>query len=157
MAAKKDKPRFPALDNRRARYEFEFVDTYEAGLVLQGTEVKALRAGTANLSDAYCYFRQGELWVRNLFIGEYTHGTYANHEAKRPRKLLLKRRELAKLEKRVREKGLTIVPVRVYMSDRGLVKMQVALARGKKVHDKRDSLKKKDERRALDRAKTARL
>ena len=150
-----NKPRFTTIDNRRARYEYEFIDTYEAGIVLQGTEVKALRAGEANLADAYCYFRKDELWVRNLFIKEYRHGTDANHEPTRPRKLLLKARELRKLDKKVREKGLTIIPTKVYMNDRGLVKVGVALARGKNTYDKRDSLKKKDGKRELDRARKA--
>ena len=154
MAAK-DKPKFTTISNRRARYEYEFVDTYEAGMVLSGTEVKALRAGEANLADAYCYFRKDELWVRNFYIKEYRHGTDANHEPSRPRKLLLKARELKKLDKKIREKGLTIVPTKVYMNDRGLVKMGIALARGKNTYDKRDSLKKKDGKRELERAKKA--
>ena len=154
MAAK-DKPKFTTISNRRARYEYEFVDTYEAGIVLTGTEVKALRAGEATISDAYCYFRREELVVRNLFIKEYAHGTDANHDPKRPRKLLLKRRELRRLDKRVKEKGFTIVPVKLYMNTRGFVKMEIALARGKNTFDKRDSLKKKDQRRELDRVRAA--
>ena len=154
MAAK-DKPKFTTISNRRARYEYEFVDTYEAGIVLTGTEVKALRAGEATISDAYCYFRREELVVRNLFIKEYAHGTDANHDPKRPRKLLLKRRELRRLDKRVKEKGFTIVPVKLYMNARGFVKMEIALARGKNTFDKRDSLKKKDQRRELDRVRAA--
>ena len=150
-----NKPRFTTLDNRRARYEYEFVDTYEAGIMLQGTEVKALRAGEANLADAYCYFQRGELFVRNFYIKEYRFGTDANHDPVRPRKLLLKARELRKLDKKIREKGLTIIPTKVYMNDRGLVKMGIALARGKNTYDKRDSLKKKDSKRELERAKKA--
>jgi len=119
--------------------------------MLQGTEVKALRAGEANVSDAYCFFKKEELFIRNLYIKEYKHGTDANHDPKRERKLLLRRRELKKLEKKIKEKGLTIVPVKVFMTDRGLVKLEIALARGKNTYDKRDSLKKKDQRRDLDR------
>ena len=151
--SKKDSP--VRIVNRRARYEFEFVDEYTAGIVLTSTEVKALRAGEANMADAYCYFQRDELWVRNLFIKEYAHGTDANHEPKRPRKLLLKRRELRRLDKRVREKGLTIVPVQLWMNERGLVKLDIALARGKNTYDKRDTLKKADQRRELSRAKAA--
>ena len=147
-----NKPKFSTLDNRRARYEYEFVETYEAGIMLTGTEVKALRAGEANLADAYCYFKRGELFIKNFFIKEYSHGTDANHDPMRQRKLLLKRRELQKLDKKVREKGLTLVPVKVYMNERAIVKVQIALARGKKTYDKRDTLRKKDEKRSLDRA-----
>ncbi len=153
--ASANKPKFATISNRRARYEFEFIDTFDAGIMLQGTEVKALRAGEANIADAYCYFRKDELWIRALYIKEYRHGTDANHDPKRERKLLLKRRELKKLDKKVKEKGLTIVPVKLFMNERGLVKLQIALARGKNTYDKRDTLKKKDEKRALDRAKAA--
>ena len=146
-----NKPRFATIDNRRARYEYEFVDTYEAGLMLLGTEVKALRAGEANLADAYCFFKRGELWIKNLYIKEYKHGTAANHEPTRQRKLLLKRRELLKLDKKIREKGFTIVPTKLFMNERGIVKCEIALARGKKTFDKRDSLKKADNKRELDR------
>ena len=150
-----NKPKFTTLSNRRARFEFEFVDTYTAGIMLRGTEVKALRAGEANMADAYCYFKKDELYIRNLYIKEYLHGTDANHDPKRQRKLLLKRRELKRLDKKVKEKGLTIVPVKLFMNDRGLVKLEIALARGKNTYDKRDSLKQKDNKRALDRAKAA--
>ena len=155
MATSK-KPRFSAIDNRRARYEYEFVDTYEAGIMLSGTEVKSLRAGEANLADAYCYFKRDELWIKSLFIKEYKHGTAANHDPVRQRKLLLKKRELAKLDKKIREKGLTIVPTKLWMNDRGIVKCNIALARGKKTYDKRDSLKKADNKRELDRLKNYR-
>ena len=153
--ATSNKPRFATIDNRRARYEYEFIDTYEAGIMLQGTEVKALRAGEANLADAYCFIKRGELWIKNLFIKEYKHGTAANHEPTRVRKLLLKRRELTKLDKKIREKGFTIVPTKLWMNDRGIVKCGIALARGKKTFDKRDSLKKADNKRELDRMKNA--
>ncbi len=151
-----NKPRFSSIDNRRARFEYEFIDTYEAGIMLQGTEVKALRAGEANLSDAYCFFKRDELWIKNLFIKEYKHGTANNHEPTRVRKLLLKRRELEKLDKKIREKGLTIVPTKLWMNERGIVKCGIALARGKKTFDKRDSLKKADNKRELDRLKNFR-
>ena len=154
--ATKNKPKFTTISNRRARFEYEFIDTFEAGIMLQGTEVKALRAGEANMADAYCYFKRDELYIRNLYIKEYVHGTDANHDPKRQRKLLLKRRELKKLDKKVKEKGLTIVPVKLFMNDHGLVKIEIALARGKNTFDKRDSLKKKDQKRDLDRMKAVR-
>lgn len=153
--ATKNKPKFSVIDNRRARYEFEFIDTYDAGIILRGTEVKALRAGEANMADAYCFFKRDELWIKNLFIKEYINGSDANHDPKRERKLLLKRRELKKLDKKVKEKGFTIVPLKLFMTDRSLVKLSIALARGKNTFDKRDTLKKKDQRRDLDRAKNA--
>ena len=155
--ASTNKPKFAAISNRRARFEYEFIDTYVAGIVLQGTEVKALRAGEANLADAYCFFKKDELYIQKLYIMEYAFGTDANHDPKRMRKLLLKRRELKKLDKKVKEKGFTIVPVKLFMNDRGLVKLEIALARGKNTYDKRDSLKKKDQQRDLDRLKSVRF
>lgn len=149
--ASTNKPKFSVIDNRRARFEFEFIDTFEAGILLRGTEVKALRAGEANLSDAYCYFKNGELWIRSFFIKEYSHGTDANHDPKRERKLLLKARELKRLAKKIKEKGFTIVPFKVYMNERSFVKVSIALARGKKIHDKRNSIRNKDQKRSLDR------
>jgi SsrA-binding protein len=150
--AKKDSKPSVSVDNRRARYEYEFIETYDAGIVLQGTEIKSIREGNVNLRDAYCVFKKGELYVRSLFIAEYKHGNQFNHEERRVRKLLLKRRELRKLEKKVKEKGFTIVPVRLYLNDRGLAKVRIALAQGKKVHDKRKSLKEKDLKREIARA-----
>jgi SsrA-binding protein len=116
--------------------------------VLQGTEVKAIRDGKANLADCYCFFQNNELWVRNMHISEYRFGTYANHAPLRDRKLLLQRRELNKLQRRVKEKGLTIIVTRLYFSEKNIVKLNIALARGKKQYDKRQSIKEKDLRRA---------
>lgn len=147
----KKKKTTPEVVNRRARHEYNFIDKYEAGIALWGTEVKALRAGKANLSDAYCLFEKGELFVRNMHISEYENGTYANHEARRTRKLLLHRSELKKLERRVMEKGFTIVPYRLYFTDRGFVKLEIALAQGKKSFDKRETIKEKDTKRDLER------
>ncbi|MCB9081935.1 MAG: SsrA-binding protein SmpB [Lewinellaceae bacterium] len=147
----KKKKHTPEVVNRRARHEYNFIDKYEAGIALWGTEVKALRAGKANLSDAYCLFEKGELFVRNMHISEYENGTYANHEARRTRKLLLHRSELKKLERRVMEKGFTIVPYRLYFTDRGFVKLEIALAQGKKAFDKRETIKEKDTKRDLER------
>lgn len=151
MAEKK--PKTIEIVNRRARYEYEFLDVFEAGIVLQGTEIKSIRKGNANLSDAYCWFQPDGLYVRSMFIAEYENGTYANHETRRVRKLLLRKPELRKLERRVKERGLTIVPYKLYLSDRGLAKLEIALAQGKKTHDKRESIKEKDNKRELDRMK----
>lgn len=151
MAEKK--PRKIEIVNRRAQYEYEFLDVLEAGIVLQGTEIKSIRKGNANLSDAYCVFQSDGLYVRSMFIAEYENGTYANHESRRIRKLLLRKPELRKLERRVKERGLTIVPYKLYLSDRGLAKLEIALAQGKKTHDKRESIKEKDNKRELDRMK----
>jgi SsrA-binding protein len=139
--------------NRKAKFEFHFLDSYEAGILLVGTEVKSVRNGEANLTDAYCYFSRGELWVKSLFIGEYKQGNRFNHETRRERKLLLNKRELKKLEKRINEKGLTIVPYRLYFNERNRVKLEIKLAQGKKVYDKRESIKQEDVRRDLERQK----
>ncbi len=139
--------------NRRATYEFHFVQEYDAGIMLMGTEIKSLRSGNANLSDAYCLFRDGELYVRSLFIAIYEYGNVHNHEERRERKLLLRKSELSKLQKAVKEKGLTIIPYKIFFSSRGIAKIRIALAQGKKTYDKRDSLKEKDVQRELDRVK----
>lgn len=155
MAKEKKQP--VNIINRKASFEYQFLDTYEAGIVLQGTEMKAIRKGQANLRDAYCVFKKGELFVRSLFIAEYEHGNQFNHDTRRPRKLLLHRSELRKLEKRVKEKGFTIIPYRLYVTERGFAKLEIALAQGKKVYDKRDSIKQKDLKRDMDRIKKIRI
>lgn len=139
--------------NRQASYEYELLDKYVAGIVLMGTEIKSIREGKVNLQDGYGYFNNGELFVKGVNISPYAQGTHYNHEATRERKLLLKRSELKKLQARSEEKGLTLVPTRLFINDRGLAKMEIALGRGKKVHDKRDSIKERDARRELDRMK----
>lgn len=139
--------------NRQASYEYELLDKYVAGIVLRGTEIKSIREGKVNLQDGYGYFNNGELYVKGVNISPYAQGTHYNHEATRERKLLLKRSELKKLQARSEEKGLTLVPTRLFINDRGLAKMEIALGRGKKVHDKRDSIKERDARRELDRMK----
>jgi SsrA-binding protein len=139
--------------NRKAKFEFTFLQEYNAGIMLTGTEVKSLRAGEANLSDAYCVIRDGELVILSMFIGEYNHGNVHNHETRRTRKLLMRKSELHKIEKRVNEKGLTIVPYKIFFNERGIAKVGIALAQGKKTYDKRDSLKEKDMNRDLDRNK----
>lgn len=139
--------------NKKARYEYAFIDTYEAGIQLLGTEIKSIRAGYVNLNDAYCLFKDGELTLRSLYVKEYAFGNHDNHDARRTRKLLLRKQELRKLEKRVKERGFTIVPYRLYINERGLCKVEIALAQGKKAYDKRDSIKQKDQKRDLDRLK----
>lgn len=153
MAIKKTKEYGIEIVNRKADFEYKFIDTVEAGIKLVGTEIKSIRKGNANLRDAYCFFRKGELYIKSLFIAEYEHGNLYNHETRRLRKLLLKRNQLRKLEKQVKEKGYTIVPVRLYVTERGFAKVEVALAQGKKVYDKRESIKRKDMKRDLDRMK----
>lgn len=142
----KNKTDHPTLQlvNRKARFDFEFIDTFSAGIILAGTEVKAVRESKVSMVDAYCYFVKGELFVKNLHIGEYKHGNIYNHEPLRVRKILLTKRELKKLQGKVKEKGLTIIPYKVFLSERGFVKVEIALAKGKKTFDKRESLKTKD-------------
>ena len=142
--------------NRKAKFEYHFMLELDAGIMLTGTEVKSLREGNANLSDAYCLFKDDGLYIRSMYIGEYKHGNIHNHETRRERKLLLKKNELKKLERRVKEKGLTIVPYRLYLSERGLAKLDIRLAQGKKSYDKRQSIKERDNKRELDRVKKMR-
>ncbi|MDR2414909.1 MAG: SsrA-binding protein [Odoribacteraceae bacterium] len=139
------------IKNRRASFDYEFIEEYTAGIVLTGTEIKSIRAGKAGLSDAYCYFQARELWVKGMYVAEYRLGTYYNHPERRERKLLLSRKELDRLERKTKESGLTIIPTRLFLNDRGLAKLRVALARGKKAYDKRESMKLKDARREIDR------
>ncbi|MEQ8423639.1 MAG: SsrA-binding protein SmpB [Cyclobacteriaceae bacterium] len=141
------------IKNRQATYRFEIMDKYVAGMVLRGTEVKSIREGKANLQEGHCYFNNGELYVKGLNITPYDQGTHYNHEAARERKLLLKKTELRRLESKSEEKGLTIVPLRLFINDRGFAKLEIALAKGKKVHDKRESIKEKDLKRELSRVK----
>jgi len=137
--------------NRKAKFEYHFLQTFEAGMMLKGTEVKSLRLGQANMSDAWCVFEHGELYLKNLHISEYEHASATQHEAKGTRKLLLKKSELKKLERRVDEKGLTIVPYRIYFSARGHAKCEIVLAQGKKEFDKRNTIKDRDIQRDIDR------
>lgn len=138
-------------ENRKAAHEYYLLERYEAGIVLSGTEIKSIRNKKANLNEAFCYAIDGELFVRNMHVSEYTYGTYNNHETKRLRKLLLKRSELRKIDKKIREKGFAVVPTRLYITERGFAKLEIALARGKKEYDKRDSIKEKDNKREADR------
>lgn len=140
------------IRNKRATYDYEILEDYVAGIVLAGTEIKSLRLGKASMVDCYGYFDRGELYIRGLNISEYHWGSYNNHQPKRDRKLLLSRRELNKLQRALQDKGLTIVGLRLFINDRGLAKLVVGLARGRKHFDKRDYIKEKDARREMDRA-----
>jgi SsrA-binding protein len=139
------------IRNKKASYEYHFIDKYVAGIILTGSEIKSIRLGKVNLQDAYCTLLNGELFVKEMHVSPYTMAKEVNHEPKRERKLLLNRRELKKLEKKNKEKGLTIIPIRIFLNDRGLAKLEIALARGKKQYDKREDIKEKDMRRAMER------
>ena len=139
------------IKNRSAFFEYQIDDKYDAGIVLSGTEVKSLRAGKANFNDSYCLFNGMELFVQSLHISEYTFGTYANHKPLSERKLLLHKKELRKLQTKVKEKGYSIIPLKIYFAENGLAKMQIGLGKGKKLHDKRESIKQRDADRDLKR------
>lgn len=139
------------IKNRQAYFEYYIDDKYVAGIVLTGTEVKSLREGKATFNDSYCIFQKKELWLKSFHISEYSHGTINNHDPIRERKLLLNRRELKKLESRIKEKGYTIVPLRLFFNEKNIAKLEIGLARGKKVHDKRETIKQRDTERELKR------
>ena len=140
------------ITNKKASFEYFFVDTYTAGIVLTGTEIKSIRLGKASLVDTFCYINNGEIWVKGMNVSPYFYGSYSNHEAKRDRKLLLTKREIHKLQEATKAVGFTIVPTLVFIDDKGRAKMDIALARGKKEFDKRQTLKEKEDRREMDRA-----
>ena len=140
------------IKNRRASFDYELVETYTAGIVLTGTEIKSIRLGKAGLADTFCYFNNGELWVKNMYVAEYFYGTYNNHQSRRDRKLLLTRKELTKLQRLAKESGFSIIPTRLFISEKGLAKLVIALAKGKKMYDKRESIKEREDRRQMDRA-----
>ncbi len=139
------------IKNKRATFDYEIIDTYRAGIVLTGTEIKSIRLNKASLVDSYCYFVNGELWVKNMYVAEYFYGTYNNHVARRDRKLLLQRKELAKLQRLVKESGYSLIPSRLYINEKGLAKLNIALGKGKKSYDKRQALREKDDKRQMDR------
>lgn len=139
------------IENRRAKFDYQFLDQLTAGLVLKGTEIKSIREGKAALSDSYCYFRNGELYVKNMHITEYSEASFANHDPVRERKLLLTKNELNKLEKKIKDQGLTIIPIRLFINEKGFAKLTIALAKGKKLFDKRQDIKKKDIEREMSR------
>lgn len=139
------------LKNRQAFYEYFIDDKYVAGMVLTGTEVKSLRAGRASFNDSYCLLHKGEIFIRSLHIAEYSHGTVNNHDPLRERKLLLQKREIRKIESRLKEKGYTLIPLRIFFNEKNLVKIEIGLARGKKLHDKRETIKKREADREMKR------
>lgn len=141
------------IKNKRATFDYIISDTYTAGIVLTGTEIKSIRLGKAGLTDTYCVFTGEELWVKNMYVAEYFYGSYNNHTARRDRKLLLERKELRKLKQSVKSPGFTIVPTRLFINERGLAKLVIGLARGKHEYDKRESIKERDDKREMDRIK----
>ena len=141
------------IRNKQASFNYELIEKFIAGIMLKGTEIKSIREGKVNLQDGYCYFSNGECFVKGINITAYSQGTHYNHEAARERKLLLKKSELSKLEAKVEEKGLTLIPTRLFINERGLAKLEIAIGRGKKTHDKRESIKEKDVKRELSRIK----
>lgn len=140
------------IKNKKAAFEYFFVEEYTAGIVLTGTEIKSIRAGKASLVDTYCYIVNGEIWVKGMNVSPYFYGSYANHEAKRERKLLLKKREIRELQEADKQPGYTIVPTLIFIDEHGRAKMDIALCRGKKQYDKRQTLKEKEDRREMERA-----
>lgn len=139
------------IKNKRAKFDYEISDTYTAGIVLTGTEIKSIRDGRASLVDTYCIVENGEVWVKGMNISEYFYGTYNNHPARRDRKLLLNRTEIRKLQKAAEDPGYTIVPLKVFINERGLAKMLIGVGRGKKQYDKRQSIREREDKRAIDR------
>ena len=140
------------IRNKRATFDYEIIEEFIAGIVLVGTEIKSLRVGKASLVDSYCYFERGELWIRNVNIAEYTWGTCNNHIPKRDRKLLLNRKELVKMQRALQDRGLTVVGLRLFINERGLAKVAIGLARGRKAYDKREYIKENDAKREMDKA-----
>ena len=139
------------IKNRRASFDYEIIETFDAGIVLTGTEIKSIRQGKAGLTDPYCLVINGELWVKNMYIAEYSQGSYNNHLTHRDRKLLLNKKEIQKIAKAAEQPGFSIVPLRVFLNDRGFAKMVIAIARGKKLFDKRQSIKEREDKRAMER------
>lgn len=140
------------IKNRRAQFDYFFLDRYTAGIVLTGTEIKSIRMGKAGLSDTYCYINKGEVWVKNMYIAQYFWGSFSNHESRRDRKLLLNRKEIRKLETEMKNPGFTLVPIRLFIDGNSRAKVEVALARGKKQYDKRESIKERSDKREMDRS-----
>lgn len=139
------------IKNKRANFDYEIGDTYTAGLVLTGTEIKSIREGRASLADSYCIVENGEIWIKGMHVAEYFYGTYNNHATRRDRKLLLNKKEIAKIAKAADDPGFTIVPIRIFISERGFAKLVIGIGRGKKQYDKRQSIKEREDKRMLDR------
>lgn len=140
------------IKNRKAQFEYFFISRFTAGIVLTGTEIKSIRQAKASLVDTYCYIHNHEIWVKNMYVAEYFYGSFNNHTSRRDRKLLLNRKEIIKLEQQLKNPGHTIVPIQLYINEKGLAKVDIALAKGKKAFDKRATLKEKDDRREMERA-----
>lgn len=145
------KPSQVNIKNRRARFDYEISDTFTAGIVLTGTEIKSIREGKAGLADSYCLVENGEVWVKGMYVAEYFYGSYNNHTSRRDRKLLLNAKEIAKISKAAENPGFTIVPLRIFISEKGYAKLVIGIGRGKKLYDKRQSIKEREDRRSLDR------
>ena len=139
------------IKNRRATFDYEIIETFTAGIVLTGTEIKSIRTGKAGLTDTFCFINNDEVWVKNMYISEYFYGSYNNHEARRDRKLLLNKKEIERLEKNNDLAGFSIVPLRLFINERGFAKLVIAIAKGKKIYDKRQSIKEREDKRLLDR------
>lgn len=137
------------IKNKRATYDYNIIETFTAGIVLTGTEIKSIRLGKAGLTDTFCYVNNGEVWVKNMYIAEYFYGTYNNHEARRDRKLLLNKKEIVRLERNGKETGFTIVPLKLFINERGLAKLVIGIGRGKKEYDKRQSIKEREDKRTM--------
>jgi len=157
MAKKEKKQKKVEIVNRKAKFEYNFLSEYEAGMMLTGTEIKSIRQGEANLKDAYCYVKDGEVFIKSMFIAEYKFGSIHNHETRRTRKLLLKKQEIKKIDRRIREKGNTLVPYMLYMSERGFAKIKIVLATGKQSYDKRATIKERENKRDLNRLNKIKL
>jgi SsrA-binding protein len=140
------------IKNKRATFDYELIETFVAGIVLTGTEIKSIRLGKAGLTDTYCIIHHHELWLKNMYISEYSYGSYNNHEVRRDRKLLLNRKEINKISRLTKDAGFTIIPTRIFINEKGLAKIIVAVAKGKKAYDKREAIKERDDKRAMSRA-----
>jgi len=140
------------IKNKKAKFEYEFLERFSAGLQLYGTEIKSIRMGKASIVEGFCFINNGEIFIKNMYIAEYEQGSYNNHEPRRSRKLLLNRHEIDKLVKKKKDVGLTIIPLELFINNKGYAKLDIALAKGKKLHDKRQDLKSKDAKRSIDRA-----
>ncbi|MBO5180904.1 MAG: SsrA-binding protein SmpB [Paraprevotella sp.] len=151
MAEKKVKVKTVNIKNKRASFDYLLMDKFTAGIVLTGTEIKSIRAGKASLVDTFCFIHNGEVWVKNMYVAEYSYGSYNNHAARRDRKLLLNRREIQKMQQATKTPGFTIVPTLLFIDENGRAKLDVHLCRGKKEYDKRETLKEKQDRREMDR------
>lgn len=151
MAEKKTKVKSINIKNKRASFDYLLLDKYTAGIVLTGTEIKSIRNGKASLVDTFCYINNSEVWVKNMYVAEYSYGSYNNHSARRDRKLLLSRKEIRKLQQDLKSPGFTLVPTLLFINEKGLAKLDIYLCRGKKEFDKRQTLKEKEDRREMDR------